>query len=303
MSIQKLLEAETISSEQTVKPTKIKLGLIGLGVGHSSSPRLHQIAGAMYGLDLSYDLIDLQEHDPACFETVLARCAAEGYRGVNVTYPFKERVARVVDIASPAVKQIGSVNTVIFGKPPQGYNTDYTGFLRAWTRRFGDHKPGAVGLVGTGGVGKAIAFGLLELDARELRLYDLSLAKANALATSLKQTSPHLTVCVCRDLYQLTEGVDGLVNCTPVGMYQHPGTPIPPALIQGQRWAFDVVYTPLETAFLAAARAQGLALLNGYELFFYQGVDAFEYFTGIKVDESRLRLALEVGQMNQHAAR
>ena len=152
--------------------------------------------------------------------------------------------------------------------------------------------PGAVGLVGTGGVGRAVAFGLLELGASFLNLYDLSLAKAKALATSLKQANPQLTVRVCHDVYQLTEGVAGLVNCTPVGMYQYPGTPIPPALLKGKRWAFDVIYTPLETEFLAAARTEGLALLSGYELFFYQGVDAFEYFTGIKVDEARLRIAL-----------
>lgn len=76
-------------------------------------------------------------------------------------------------------------------------------------------------------------------------------------------------------------------------MWQHPGTPIPTSLIGSQRWAFDVIYTPLETEFLAAARAQELEILSGYELFFYQGVDAFEIFTGRQVDEARLRAALD----------
>ena len=66
--------------------------------------RLHQIAGQMSGPPLSYHLIDLQDHDSACFESVFAKCAAQGYRGVNVTYPFKERAARLVEIPSPAVQ-------------------------------------------------------------------------------------------------------------------------------------------------------------------------------------------------------
>jgi len=78
-----------------------------------------------------------------------------------------------------------------------------------------------------------------------------------------------------------------------VGMYQHPGIPIPATYLQDQRWAFDVIYTPLETEFLAAARQHGLALLSGYELFFYQGVDAFYHFTGLSVDEGQLRAALQ----------
>lgn len=271
-----------------------KLGLIGNGIQRSSAPRLHRLAASLCDLALTYDLIDLQEQDPANFETVLAQCAADGYWGVNVTYPFKERAAKVVEIPSPVVQQIGAVNTVIFGdgQSSKGYNTDYTGFLRAYQQRFPNQAPGVVGIVGTGGVGRPVAFGLAQLGARELRLYDLDTAKALALAKLIQQTMPQVLVQVCPDVRATVEGVDGLVNCTPVGMYQHPGTPLPPTLIQHQRWAFDVIYTPLETEFLAAAHARGLAVMRGYELFFYQGVDAFAHFTGRAVAEEPLRQAL-----------
>lgn len=274
-----------------------KLGLIGNGISRSSAPRLHRLGGALCGLTVTYDLLDLQDQPSPHLATTLARCAAEGYWGVNITYPYKEQAAKLVAIADPVVRQIGSINTILFsngvpGAELQGYNTDYTGFLRAYQSRFGAQKPGVVGIVGTGGVGKPVAFGLAQVGAAALRLYDLDQTKATAVATMIQQAMPQVAVQVCATLPEVTTGVDGLVNCTPVGMYQHPGTPVPAALIGGQRWAFDVIYTPLETEFLATAHSRGLEILSGYELFFYQGVNAFELFTGRQVDEARLRAAL-----------
>ena len=300
--------ATTLISESTILPQAgqavRKLGLIGNGIQRSSAPRLHRLAGGFSDIDVSYDLIDLQAEDPACFEETLRNCARAGYWGVNVTYPFKERAAKQVEIPSAVVKQIGAVNTVIFsahsadeGTPVgRGYNTDYSGFLRAYQQRFPNQLPGAVGIVGTGGVGKPVAFGLAQLGARALRLYDLDAEKAAALAAQIRQAMPHVDVQACSNLHEVTAGMDGLVNCTPVGMYQHPGTPVPAEYIQRQRWAFDVIYTPLETEFMAAARQKGLAILSGYELFFYQGVDAFELFTGVQTDEAQLRTALAEGK-------
>jgi shikimate dehydrogenase len=77
-------------------------------------------------------------------------------------------------------------------------------------------------------------------------------------------------------------------------MHQHPGTPIPRTLIGTQAWAFDAIYTPTDTRFLLDAVEAGLEVLYGYELFFYQGVDAFEIFTGMRVDEAQLRQALRL---------
>jgi shikimate dehydrogenase len=94
-------------------------------------------------------------------------------------------------------------------------------------------------------------------------------------------------------------GADGLVNSTPLGMFGHPGTAIPRHVMAGQRWAFDAVYTPMDTPFLRDAAASGLATMSGYELFFHQGVDAFRIFTGQDVDQPALRRALrEAGAEN-----
>ena len=95
------------------------------------------------------------------------------------------------------------------------------------------------------------------------------------------------------DIGAMLGGADGVVNCTPLGMSGRPGSAIPASLLGGQSWAFDAVYTPIETEFLRAARAAGLDTLSGYELFFQQGIKAFELFTGRvpPLDALRQRLA------------
>jgi shikimate dehydrogenase len=98
-----------------------------------------------------------------------------------------------------------------------------------------------------------------------------------------------MAVEVCGSIAEAADGSDGLVNCTPLGMAGQPGSAVPADLMDGATWAFDAVYTPVETAFLDDARAAGLAVMSGYELYFHQGVDAFRLFTGHAVDQGRLR--------------
>jgi shikimate dehydrogenase len=172
-----------------------------------------------------------------------------------------------------------------------GSNTDYTGFKRAFQSRFSNRLPGTVAIVGSGGVGRAIAFGLADLGAEELRLFDQDGSRSERLAIALRGHAD-ARVTLCKSVGEAATGADGLVNATPVGMHQHPGTPMPKAMIGARSWAFDAVYTPVETRFLLDAMDAGLEILSGYELFFYQGVDAFEAFTGLRVDEARLRAAL-----------
>jgi shikimate dehydrogenase len=275
--------------------TVLKLGLIGVGIGKSRAPELHRLAGELCGIVITYDLIEAPAGVPYAFDEALQACRAQGYRGVNVTYPFKERAAATVQPASDPVRRLGAVNTVRFddGAQPRGFNTDYTGFRRAFASRFPGRGPGGAAIVGAGGVGRAIGFALVDLDATEIRLFDQDPVKSASVATALRdQTDTRVTIC--RDLQEASAGADGLINATPVGMHQHPGTPIPRTLIGTQAWAFDAIYTPTDTRFLLDAVEAGLEVLYGYELFFYQGVDAFEIFTGMRVDEAQLRQALRL---------
>jgi shikimate dehydrogenase len=271
------------------KMRRLKLGLIGVGIEKSRSPELHLLAGHLCGIDITYDLLPLESPEQERFDKTFSECMAQGYCAVNVTHPFKERAAEVVNIESEQVQKIGAVNTVRFSSEiePQGFNTDYTGFKRTFESRFPGQPPGKVAIVGAGGVGRAIAFGLLDLHAEEIRLFDQEAAKSESLAIALR-TQTDSPILICRTLEEAVIEVDGIINATPIGMHNHPGTPIPRFLIEAQSWVFDAVYTPVETHFFLDSMDAGLEILSGYELFFYQGVEAFEIFSGVRVDESLL---------------
>lgn len=279
-----------------MSPSPIKLGLIGDNIAASSSPALHRIAGRLSGRTVTYDLLRPADRG-ASFEEVLAWAETAGFRGVNVTYPYKERVVAHVDVPDPAVRAIGACNTVLFGtKRPVGWNTDYSGFMAAYRHGFGQRLPGRVAMAGAGGVGRAIAFALCQLGASELRLFDIDMEKSKAMAQALRALPSATTVTTAASIEEAAKGADGLVNSTPIGMVGIGGCPFPEATIAGRRWAFDAVYTPVDTPFMTAAAGAGLELLSGYELFFYQGVDAFRHFTGQDVPEAPLRAALKAGE-------
>lgn len=271
----------TPSAATASRSEPIRLGLIGSNIAMSRSPDLHRLCGHMLGLEISYELLVPADLDET-FATVFARCRESGMRGVNVTYPYKELVAALVRVPDAEVALLGSINTVIFVPAgPRGYNTDYSGFIAAYRAAFAEQLPGQVAVVGAGGVGRAIAFALARLGASHLHLVDAEPRRAENLARALEGiAAPAPEIRVARDVAQAVAGTDGIVNCTPIGMTGHPGSAIDARLLGSQRWAFDAVYTPVETEFLRAARRADLATISGYELFFHQGIQAFELFTG-----------------------
>ena len=271
----------------------VRLGLIGDNISRSKSPRLHRTAGQLAGLDVTYDRL-IPRDLGLTFDETFELAQAGGFRGINVTYPYKELGAGKVQISDPLVQAIGAVNTIVFeSSGPQGFNTDYSGFMNAYRAVMGQTAPGTVCLIGTGGVGKAVAFGLLGLGAETIRCVDLDPAKAAALAKALRDIGSDTRIETATDALQATIGADGIINCTPLGMVGIGGTPLPGSAMTGARWAFDAVYTPVETEFLRDATAAGLDVISGYELFFGQGVDAWRIFTGVDLDWSALRTAIE----------
>ena len=147
-------------------------------------------------------------------------------------------------------------------------------------------------MIGTGGVGRAVAFGLVALKAPEIRLFDRDPAKAERLAVDLRKAASDITVTVAATAEAAAKGAAGLVNCTPVGMVGYEGTPLERRHMKGAEWAFDAVYTPVNTRFLQDAGAEGLRIISGYELFFHQGVHAWSHFSGLSLDAARLRAEL-----------
>ncbi|HSF92919.1 MAG TPA: shikimate dehydrogenase [Paracoccaceae bacterium] len=276
----------------------LKLGLIGDNISRSRSPALHRLAGEQCGIEVQYDRLIPRELGES-FNAVFDTCAGQGYRGINVTYPYKELAAAKVIIADPLIRALGAVNTVLFEQDgPHGFNTDYTGFIAAYRASRGDNAPGVACLIGTGGVGRALAFALVALEAREIRLVDKDLRKAEALAADLNALESETRVSVFTDAVQAAQGATGLLNGTPVGMVGYEGTPLPAEAMSGLEWAFDAVYTPDNTQLLKDAKMAGLSVISGYELFFHQGVHAWAHFAGQKLDDDALRAALQDNEVN-----
>ena len=263
-----------------------RLGLIGGNIKETRSPILHISCGLSHGRNVTYDLIIPAERGED-FADLLKQCEDAGFDGVNITYPFKEEAARLVPAGDPVVAAMGSANTIKFTQQgPRAFNTDHSGFVAAYHARFGAVLPGRVLMLGTGGVGRAVAFGLADLGASEIVLFDLDASKAESLAAAVEAHAPvKVTLATPEMLHDLT-GFDGAINCTPLGMVGRDGSPLPEGATGSLRWGFDAVYTPMDTQFRAEIEAMGADFLNGYELYFHQGIDAFEIFTDLTVSDA-----------------
>jgi len=267
-----------MSSREPATPKKLLTGLIGAPIAHSASPAMHERAAEALGLRGHYQLIEVAGADAAGLSLMLEGVRRLGFAGVNVTFPYKEAVVPLLDQLAPAAATMGAVNTVVVKNGRLiGHNTDTTGFARAVTPLLapaGD----AVAVIGTGGVGKAIAFALASLEVTDLRIFDSEPARAEKLASLLAR---HGGARVARSVEDALDGATGLVNGTPVGMLPNRDTPVPASLLRENLWVADAVYSPLITPLLAAAKAKGARIMTGRELAIYQAADAFDLFTGL----------------------
>lgn len=268
----------------------LKLGLIGKGISRSQSARLHVLLGRMCEMDVTYDYLDSDQIADFDLIKQLTTCAENGYAGVNVTHPYKTSARKLITPRKRLPEALGSVNTVVFREDGwRGDNTDFVGFMRGYRGQFGDAKPGTVLQLGAGGVGLATAFGLRGLAADNILIHDKDVARGEELVATLKAADANATFITEDTLSDAVRSADGLINCTPIGMNQYPGSPFDADLLGGQKWAFDAVYTPVETAFLRSAAKSGIEVMTGFELFFFQGIEAFEVFSGAEIDADAAR--------------
>jgi len=239
---------------------------------------MHERAAEALGLRGHYQLIEVAGADAAGLRMMIEGVRRLGFAGVNVTFPYKEAVVPLLDELAPTAATMAAVNTVVVKNGRLiGHNTDTTGFARAVKPLLAPSK-NAVAVIGTGGVGKAIAFALASLQVADLRIFDSEPARAEKLAALLAK---HGGARVARSVADALDGATGLVNGTPVGMLPNRDTPVPPALLRKDLWVADAVYSPLITPLLAAAQAKGARIMTGRELAIYQAADAFELFTGL----------------------
>lgn len=259
-------------------PESILLGLIGAPIAHSASPAMHEAAAKAIGLRCFYHLVEVEGADARRLRVMLDGLVALKFAGVNVTYPYKEAVAPLLDELAPSAAAVGAVNLIaVRDDRLVGFNTDCSGFARALKRTVGAIAGQRVALIGAGGVGKAIGVALSEAGAREIRIVDRQAHKAAALAEAL---APAVAVRACASAGDALDGAEGLVNATTVGMLPNRDSPAPLGLLKPGLWVADAVYQPLWTPLLLAARDMGATVMTGRELALDQAVDAFEIFTG-----------------------
>ena len=260
-------------------------GLMGSGIGTSLSPALHQREADRHRIRLVYRTLDIDGRgEPTRAVAELMRAARTlRFDGLNVTHPCKQVVIEHLDALSPTAAALGAVNTVVLdGTRAVGHNTDAAGFASAFARDLPGAATGHVVQLGAGGAGAAVAHALLTLGTGTLRILDTDQDRAAQLADSLAQRfGPGRARALATDrLPAALEEADGLVHATPVGMTAHPGIPLPPHLLQSRMWVADIVYRPLETELLRAARALGCRTLGGGGMVVFQAADAFRLFTG-----------------------
>lgn len=267
-------------------------GLVGAGIQHSSSPSMHMDEGQSLGLQISYELfdLDLMPAGATGLAAVLDQAEQRDFTGLNVTYPSKQAVIPLLHELSPEARALHSVNTVLFrGGRRIGHNTDWWGYAESFRREMTDVSARRIVLVGAGGAGAAVGYAMLKSGTQELSVHDLDRSRASALAERMSGIFDNRKVTVCDDVPAAIAAADGLVHATPTGMQKYPGIPVPAECLQPPLWVADVVYVPLLTELLRAARQHGCRTLDGDGMAVFQGAMAFKLFFGANPDAARMQ--------------
>ncbi len=279
------------------------LGLIGSGIGLSRTPAMHEAEAQAQGLRCVYRLIDLARLGLGveALSDLLLAAERTGFTGLNVTFPCKQAVIPLLHQLSDEARALGAVNTVVLRDGRRiGHNTDCSGYAAGLRQQLPDAAMGRVVQLGAGGAGSAVAEALMGLGTERLTLFDPDPARAAAVASALCARHGSGRAEAGGDLASAVRAADGLVNCSPIGTAAHPGLPLPEALLHPGLWVSDVVYFPLETALLRAARALGCRTAHGGGMAVFQAVHAFRLFTGLEPDAARMERRFDA--LGEHAA-
>lgn len=258
---------------------RLLLGLLGYPIAHSAAPSMMESAGDACGIRVHYQLLPFANADAATLGRVLEAVRLTGFAGINVTFPYKEAVVPFIHTLSPGAARLGAVNVVLVRGDGrlEGHNTDATGFARVAAGLGERLRAGPVALIGAGGAGRAMGWGLVEAGAGELRVFDPDRRRAEALAAALGPDR----VRIVPDVESAVRGAAGIVNASPIGMLPDTRSPVPEALVTGAMFVADAVYHPPLTPLLAAAQAAGAHIIPGRAMSIAQAVDGFALFSGV----------------------
>jgi shikimate dehydrogenase len=258
--------------------------VIGHPVAHSRSPLIHGHWLKQYGIDGDYSREDVPPEELASF---LASLGKRGYVGANVTVPHKAAAYHELAFAEPVAAKLKVANTVWLEKNRlHGTNTDVHGFLANLdeTVHGWDVEAEQAVVLGAGGGARAVVYGLLERGFTRVVVVNRTLARAQAFVVEF---GDRVTAETFDALTGWLPDADLLVNTTSLGMTGQPPLQIDLAPLPPGAMVYDIVYVPLETPLLAAARARGLRTVDGLGMLLHQAAPAFERFFGVKPDVTR----------------
>lgn len=268
--------------------TKV-VGLFGYPVEHSLSPAMHNAAFADLGLDYCYVTFPVR---PDFLGKAVEAVRALDLKGVNVTVPHKEKVIPFLDSISEEASFIGAVNTIRNEEGRlTGFNTDGRGFMQSLAEAGMDVSGKRVLVVGAGGASRAIGYYLCKT-ASEVCLFDAAAGKAEQLAGHLNSLKGNACVIdsAAFGRSQFFSGLDVIINATPLGLHEDDPVPVDLSLLNKRHIVCDLIYK--QTPFLRNASERGCRTLDGLGMLLWQGIFAFELWTGIKPSADVMRNAL-----------
>jgi shikimate dehydrogenase len=265
-------------------------GLIGDPVSHSLSPAMHNAAFHFEGLDMVYLAFRVRE---VGLGKVLDGVRELNFLGLNVTIPYKSKVIGLLDAIDDVAREIGAVNTIVNNDGElKGHNTDWLGALDALMMSGFEPAAGKRALIiGAGDASRAVSYALAS-SGMDLILTSRNWDKARLLSRQMgRMTSAEMVPP--EDLGEHVRDISLVVNCTPLGMEGFPNElPLDEGLIDSGMTLFDIVYNPMETPFIKAARARGAHIVHGHEMLLGQGARSFELWTGRKAPMEVMRKAV-----------
>ena len=273
--------------------------VIGDPIAQSLSPKLHNGLFEAHGIDALYLPIEVKTAD---LERLVQGFRLMNYGGFNITKPHKLDIMKYLDELDPLAQKIGAVNTVVYrDKKMIGYNTDGFGFIKSIEKKLGKKAKQelTILILGCGGAVKSVAMALADWGIKKVIIANRTLSKADELIEQINENWPGKAQAISMEeseLKKVLPNADMIVNGTSLGMNDAPErTPIAKELLKKDIFVYDMIYSPPMTRLLMDAKAVGAQTENGLEMLLYQGLLAFELWTGIFPDPELGKNLLEEG--------
>ena len=255
-------------------------GVMGWPVMHSRSPMIHNYWMAQHQLKGTYVPLAIA---PDKLEASLRALAPLGFSGCNLTIPHKQAAMKIVDEVDAASQRIGAIScvTALADGRLLGSNNDAFGFIRNIQHTVPTWRAdaGPIVVIGAGGGARAVCWGLMQEGAKEIRLVNRTLGRAQDIAAEF---GAPITAYPWAQRHDVLAGAAMVVNSTSSGMVGQPALDIDLTQLPSSALAADIVYIPLETPFLAAARQRGNVTVNGLGMLLHQGPLAWKTWFGME---------------------